>query len=186
MTPIYLRCAAGTVRWSAPRGALRVVLRHGVGGREFRGCIRLKNRVSEKVARVFVEMPGALSLLHTSAVRCFESRDALAALFIEATNLGPADAVFALEYDLEPLPFGKRYKPSDGKMRSHCNPPLVSLILTYSNLGLILLIGIHGPLPTKRLNWGHHTSSQKSRSGINLYLTIRFRCIMENSAVRVT
>lgn len=43
VTPVYLRCTAGRVRWLYPRGALRVLLRLPTHqDREFRACIRLR------------------------------------------------------------------------------------------------------------------------------------------------
>lgn len=42
VTPVYLRCTAGRLRWLYPRGALRVLLRLPTHqDREFRACIRL-------------------------------------------------------------------------------------------------------------------------------------------------
>lgn len=33
--PVYLKCSQGSVTWLYPRGALRVVLRYGTGGKDF-------------------------------------------------------------------------------------------------------------------------------------------------------
>ncbi|XP_049940984.1 meteorin-like protein [Schistocerca serialis cubense] len=129
VTPVYLRCREGAVRWSYPRGALRVVLRLG-GGREFRGCIRAqpghdrdhdrdhdhgRNQSRQFAgARVFLEGERALAPLlvpgETRAARCFNSRGGRAALYVEAdpppAGAPPPRAAAAFVYDLQPLPRG--------------------------------------------------------------------------------
>lgn len=126
VTPVYLRCREGAVRWSYPRGALRVVLRLAAG-REFRGCVRPqplehdhdRSNTSHDHrqlvgARVFLEGERALSPLllpgQPPAARCFTSRGGRAALYVEAEPPPPGQppprAPAAFAYDLQPLPRG--------------------------------------------------------------------------------
>lgn len=133
VTPVYLRCSAGQLSWSSPRGALRVLLRVGAAGREFRGCVRVRGRG----ARLFLEGPRSLAPLYPDhggqddpggavPVRCFYSRHGQAALYVEASELGTPDVgepkeEFALEYDLEPLPRGSKFDDSQGKATAVTN-----------------------------------------------------------------
>lgn len=121
VTPVYLRCSQGRVSWSYPGGALRVLLRLGSSGREFRGCIKSSPEFAG--ARVFLEGPRSLSrLLDTEdgapkqLVRCFHSRGGQAALYVEAataTSTFPRQ-VAEFSYDLEPLPRnGGSYDPAE-------------------------------------------------------------------------
>ncbi|XP_054282777.1 meteorin-like protein [Macrosteles quadrilineatus] len=108
VTPVYLRCSQGRVTWSYPGGALRVLLRLGSSGREFRGCI--KSSASWAGARVFLEGPRSLVRLldqedSRQKVRCFHSRGGQAALYVEATGAATfPKQVAELFYDLEALP----------------------------------------------------------------------------------
>jgi len=115
--PVYLRCREGKVRWSYPAGALRVLLRLGSSGREFRACI--KPSPSFKAASIFLEGPKSLNKLYSpdtatlGHVRCFQSRGGQAALYVEATQ---AETFFKKQvaefaYDLEPMPRGKMFDP---------------------------------------------------------------------------
>lgn len=110
--PVYVRCSQGSVRWLYPRGALRVVLRLGSGPspRDFVGC--LKAEAGFAGARVFLEEPARLLPLFSRAdgrsphlPRCFRSRNAHAALYVEAAP-GPQPLqrqVAAFKYHLTPL-----------------------------------------------------------------------------------
>ncbi|XP_067014099.2 meteorin-like protein [Anabrus simplex] len=123
VTPVYLRCSQGRLRWSYPRGALRVLLRAGGSGAEFRGCLRLHDNF--KGARVFLEGPRSLVPLFAhddgapaQLVRCFHSRGGQAALYVEAVRTrGGGDftkEVASFTYDLETLPRGgKAYDPAE-------------------------------------------------------------------------
>ncbi|XP_063234551.1 meteorin-like protein [Bacillus rossius redtenbacheri] len=119
VTPVYLRCAQGRLHWAYPRGALRVVLRLGASGREFRGCVRASG-APRGTARVLVEAPRArlTALLSEpqAAPRCFHSRGGQAALYVEALRSAPPQGreVLALDYHLEPLPRGRAaYDPAE-------------------------------------------------------------------------
>ncbi|XP_076366036.1 meteorin-like protein [Tachypleus tridentatus] len=89
---IYLRCAQGSIEWKYPRGALRVVLRHGTSGREFRGCLRVNNKFND--AQIYVEGHRKLHLLfskrdgkHPELLRCFNSHHGQVALYVEAETV---------------------------------------------------------------------------------------------------
>ncbi|XP_075231103.1 meteorin-like protein [Lycorma delicatula] len=109
VTPVYLRCAKGRVSWVYPGGALRVLLRLGSSGREFRGCIKASTDFAG--ARLFLEGPrGLVSLLDaepTPRVQCFTSKSGQVALYLEALQKTPSAfprLVAQFDYDLEALP----------------------------------------------------------------------------------
>ncbi|RZF48800.1 hypothetical protein LSTR_LSTR003180 [Laodelphax striatellus] len=109
VTPVYLRCAMGRVSWVYPGGALRVLLRLGSSGRQFRGCIKASPDFAG--ARLFLEGPrGLVPLLepHPSPrVQCFYSRHGQVALYMEALQKSPATfprQVAQFDYDLEAQP----------------------------------------------------------------------------------
>lgn len=131
---MYLRCSAGALSWRWPRGALRVLLRVGAAGRDFRACVRTRG----SGARLFLEGLRSLAPLYPGRerqdrqdhaegqlaapvpVRCFYSRHGQAALYVEASELGAPGVgepheEFGLEYDLELLPRGARFDDSQGK-----------------------------------------------------------------------
>ncbi|XP_034248500.1 meteorin-like protein [Thrips palmi] len=135
VTPVYLRCSAGALSWRWPRGALRVLLRVGAAGRDFRACVRTRG----SGARLFLEGPRSLAPLYPGGpggrarrqldgdvegqlvapvpVRCFYSRHGQAALYVEASELGAPGVgepheEFGLEYDLELLPRGAKFDDS--------------------------------------------------------------------------
>ncbi|XP_077254979.1 meteorin [Temnothorax americanus] len=111
--PVYLRCARGTVLWSYPRDALRVVLSFPVSFSEtnssgylgFRACVKISGPV-----RVFLEAGGKLRQVyspsdgkHVLSHRCFRSRKRTAALYMEAEDdYSFKSAKVKLQYDLEP------------------------------------------------------------------------------------
>ncbi|KAE8737627.1 hypothetical protein FOCC_FOCC016909 [Frankliniella occidentalis] len=143
-----MRCSAGALSWRWPRGALRVLLRVGAQGREFRACVRTRG----SGARLFLEGPRSLLPLYPGGrrdgrkdddapvpVRCFYSRHGQAALYVEASELGAPGVAepheeFGLEYDLEPLPRGARFDDSqecrpctsDEMARAYCTSDLVA------------------------------------------------------------
>lgn len=87
--PVYLRCSQGKVTWKYPRGGLRVVLRHGTQGKEFKGCLRAGQHF--RGVRIYLEGHRRLHLLHSpddgrhpELPRCFASRRGQAALYVEA------------------------------------------------------------------------------------------------------
>jgi diacylglycerol kinase (ATP) len=121
VTPIYLRCSQGHLEWLYPRGALRVLLRFGASGRDFRGCVKVSASFSG--AHVFLEGPRSLLPLFPAQqddgaprqlARCFLSREGQAALYVEAISAQGAiqRQVAAFSYDLQPLPKGRSYYDS--------------------------------------------------------------------------
>ncbi|GAB6020444.1 hypothetical protein CHUAL_003137 [Chamberlinius hualienensis] len=91
--PVYLRCSQGKVEWKYPRGALRIVLRHGTSGKDFKGCLKVSKGFAG--ARVFLEGHRTLHVLyspndatrrHPQLPRCFLSRNGQVALYVEAEN----------------------------------------------------------------------------------------------------
>ncbi|KAJ9574857.1 hypothetical protein L9F63_007982, partial [Diploptera punctata] len=121
VTPVYLRCSQGHLEWQYPRGALRVLLRLGASGREFRGCIKVSANFSG--AHIFLEGPRSLLPLFPAhrddetpreVARCFQSRDGQAALYVEAiSSRGDLHKqVAAFTYHLQPLPRGISYYDS--------------------------------------------------------------------------
>lgn len=155
VTPVYLRCSAGSLSWRWPRGALRVLLRVGAAGRDFRACVRTRG----SGARLFLEGPRSLAPLYPGGgrarrhldgdvegqlvapvpVRCFYSRRGQAALYVEASELGAPGVgepheEFGLEYDLELLPRGAKFDDSqdcrpctpDEMARAYCSSDLVA------------------------------------------------------------
>ncbi|CAH0765431.1 unnamed protein product [Bemisia tabaci] len=127
VTPVYLRCSEGAISWSYPRGALRVLLRLGSTGRDFRGCIKVAPSFAG--ARLFLEGARSLTPLFTPddgadprLVRCFHSSHAQAAIYVESeVGEGPVKMfpkqMAAFSYDLEPLskrhPGGSVYDITD-------------------------------------------------------------------------
>ncbi|XP_030750878.1 meteorin-like protein [Sitophilus oryzae] len=112
VTPIYLRCSAGKIKWVYPRGALRVLLRLPNQERNFRGCIKIRSteKPGRPVARVYLEGPRSLVPLYTEnngvkPIRCFNSKKGQAAIYIEATDERSFDRqAIEIEYDLQQLP----------------------------------------------------------------------------------
>lgn len=121
VTPVYLRCSQGHLEWVYPRGALRVLVRLGASGRDFRGCVKLGSNFGG--ARIFLEGPRSLVPLFsvedgapTQLVRCFQSRGGQAALYVEAASSKTdfKKEVASLTYDLEALPRGgAAYDPTE-------------------------------------------------------------------------
>ncbi|PSN49762.1 Meteorin-like protein, partial [Blattella germanica] len=121
VTPVYLRCSQGHLEWVYPRGALRVLLRLGASGRDFRGCVKVGLNFGG--ARIFLEGPRSLVPLFAAEdgaphqlVRCFHSRGGQAALYVEAATSKTdfTKQVASLTYDLEALPRGgSAYDPSE-------------------------------------------------------------------------
>jgi hypothetical protein len=116
VTPVYLRCSAGRVTWLYPRGALRVLLRLPGQDREFRACIKLHpDEKREPAARLFLEGPRSLLPLYATAdggnkaIRCFNSKNGQAAIYVEAADVDAVTKrVAEFEYDLQALPKGVR------------------------------------------------------------------------------
>uniref|UniRef100_T1J800 NTR domain-containing protein n=1 Tax=Strigamia maritima TaxID=126957 RepID=T1J800_STRMM len=108
--PVYLRCSQGTVFWRWPRGALRIVLRMGSAGRDFKGCLRANSSESARV-RVYLEGKQKLHLLFAATdgrpsqlPRCFNSHHGQVALYVEAdTASSSLDDRFEFIYDLQPF-----------------------------------------------------------------------------------
>ncbi|XP_067137173.1 meteorin-like protein [Centruroides vittatus] len=107
--PVYLRCSQGRVEWRYPRGALRVVLRHGTSGRDFRGCLRVSPGWAG--ARLYLEGRRKLHPLYApddgsplDLLRCFASVDGRAALYVESQPGArlPLRRTASFSYDLRP------------------------------------------------------------------------------------
>jgi diacylglycerol kinase (ATP) len=123
VTPVYLRCSQGHLEWVYPRGALRVLLRLGASGRDFRGCVKVGSNFGG--ARIFLEGPRSLVPLFyvedgapLQLVRCFQSRGGQAALYVEAATSKTdfTKEVASLTYDLTALPRGgAAYDPTEGR-----------------------------------------------------------------------
>lgn len=123
ITPIYLRCSQGRVSWVYPRGGLRVLLRLGSTGKEFRGCIKVNPTFAG--ARIFLEENKNLKELYAPGdslpvkrARCFHSRGGQTALYIEAAT--PLSSVFPkflaeFSYDLESV-LPNSYDLQDSKL----------------------------------------------------------------------
>ncbi|XP_022178518.1 meteorin-like protein [Myzus persicae] len=109
--PVRLdRCWAGTVRWSYPRGALRVVFRltGTSGGREFRVCLKpdrldgvrvLLDSAPRRLIAVYDYRKAGEPLRS----RCFKSVGGTAAFYVEADKTGDRSGPVRFRYDLEPL-----------------------------------------------------------------------------------
>lgn len=129
VTPVYLRCYQGRVSWVYPRGGLRVVLRHGPTGKDFRGCVRVNPSFAG--ARIFAEDRRYLRELYSPGdgqpvrlARCFRSRYGQAVLYLEAAppSISAAIGLFPkylaeFSYDLEPVK-PNTYDPVEGESES--------------------------------------------------------------------
>ncbi|XP_066994828.2 meteorin-like protein [Anabrus simplex] len=149
VTPVYLRCSQGQLRWSYPRGALRVVLRAGRSGGEFRGCLKVAPDFGG--ARVFLEGPRSLTLLFApddevpqQLARCFHSRDGQAALYVEAVNsqvaLRREEAAFS--YHLQPLPSGRKFYEEEEDCRPCTPEEMVRLYCTSDFVARGIITGV--------------------------------------------
>nr|ATU83001.1 secreted hypothetical protein [Pristhesancus plagipennis] len=116
--PVYLRCSEGKVRWSYPGGALRVLLRLGSSGREFRACLRPQPEIAMP-ASIYLEGPRSLNKLYSPhpatvrpTVRCVLSRGGQVALYVEAAETTSVEKHIAeFAYDLQSLPKDAVYDP---------------------------------------------------------------------------
>ncbi|XP_050300753.1 meteorin-like protein [Anthonomus grandis grandis] len=112
VTPVYLRCAAGKIKWMYPRGALRILLRLPSQDRNFRACIKMRTtaKPGRPVTTIYLEGPRSLLPLYggegdAKPMRCFNSRHGQAAIYIEATDERSFEKQFTeIEYDLQQLP----------------------------------------------------------------------------------
>ncbi|CAN7983354.1 unnamed protein product [Ixodes hexagonus] len=96
--PVYLGCEAGTVRWSYPRGALRVVLKGPEP--EFEACLRLPRRSG---ALAYVEgADGLLPAPTSSRTRCYRSRGGIVAVYVESRSAPIGRRVMTLSYAVGP------------------------------------------------------------------------------------
>lgn len=116
MRPVRLdRCWAGTVRWSYPRGALRVVFRltGASGGREFRVCLKpdrldgvrvLLDSAPRRLIAVYDHRSAGGAAAAPPRSRCFKSVGGTAAFYVEADKTdGDRSGPVRFRYDLEPL-----------------------------------------------------------------------------------
>ncbi|XP_065161143.1 meteorin-like protein [Atheta coriaria] len=122
VTPVYLRCTSGRIKWLYPRGALRVLLRLPGQDREFRACIKIHPDVDKHVpARLFLEGPRSLLPLYSNddggnkLTRCFNSKNNQVAIYVETVDGDAVEKrVAEFEYDLQPLPRGsKAFDPTE-------------------------------------------------------------------------
>ncbi|ENN73611.1 hypothetical protein YQE_09858, partial [Dendroctonus ponderosae] len=112
VTPVYLRCSAGKIKWMYPRGALRILLRLPNQDRNFRACVKIQTsaKPGRPVTRVYLEGPRSLIHLYggdreSKPIRCFNSKNGQAALYIEATDERSFEKQLTeIEYDLQQLP----------------------------------------------------------------------------------
>lgn len=125
ITPVYLRCSQGRVSWVYPKGGLRVLLRLGSTGKDFRGCIKVHPTFAG--ARIFLEEKKNLREVYSPGdglpiklARCFHSRAGQAALYIEAAAPSSSSSVFPkflaeFSYDLESV-LQNSYDLQDSKL----------------------------------------------------------------------
>lgn len=134
VVPVYLRCDQGTVVWHYPRGALRVLLRHGSSGRDFRACVR----ISANSSGAAVHLEGHRQLLPVyqgpredgeDVVRCFVSYSGQLALFLEATTPRPnlRKDTLRLWYHLTPVSSQRELLKDDAECRPCTDQELLHL-----------------------------------------------------------
>lgn len=130
--PIYLRCSQGRVEWNYPRGALRILLRHGTSGRDFRGCIRVAANSSG--ARIYLEGHRKLYPLYSKGdsgdinrIKCFNSFEGRLALYVESEHLSDLlrKETAGFSYDLRIIPKDARDDLEE------CRPCTEDEMLTY-------------------------------------------------------
>uniref|UniRef100_A0A2R5L442 Putative secreted protein n=1 Tax=Ornithodoros turicata TaxID=34597 RepID=A0A2R5L442_9ACAR len=133
VVPVYLRCDQGTIVWHYPRGALRVLLRHGTSGRDFRACVRVASNSSGAA----IHLEGHRRLLPVfqgpredgeDTVRCFASYRGQVALFLEATP-GPhlRRNTLRLWYHLTPVSSPRELLKDDTECRPCSDRELLHL-----------------------------------------------------------
>ncbi|KAL1517340.1 hypothetical protein ABEB36_001115 [Hypothenemus hampei] len=113
VTPVYLRCAAGKIKWLYPRGALRILLRLPNQNKNFRTCLKIRStsKPGRPIARVYLEGPRSLISLfqgheNINLIKCFNSKNGQAAIYMEATDERSFDRQHTeIEYDLQPIPW---------------------------------------------------------------------------------
>ncbi|KAF6201756.1 hypothetical protein GE061_004151 [Apolygus lucorum] len=139
--PVYLRCSEGRLKWSYPEGALRVLLRLGSSGREFRACLRPAPELP-LTASVYLEGPRSLNKLYAPGeasprphVRCVQSRGGQVALYVEGSGEHPIHRnLVDISYDLEPIAKGSIYDPleecrpctKEEMVHAYCSSELVT------------------------------------------------------------
>jgi len=144
VTPVYLRCTEGKVRWTFPNGALRVLLRLPSPDKDFRGCIRVSHKFAG--ARIFLEGPRSLTPVfslgdggHSQLVRCFSSRGGVAALYVEAeTSTIFEKQIAEFSYDLQPIPQGSSMKDLIREECSPCSKEQLAHAFCTNDLGTLL------------------------------------------------
>lgn len=97
--------------------------------REFKACIKIKttSKPGRPVTKIYLEGPRSLIPLHdgddtAKPIRCFNSKKAQAAIYIEATDERSFDKQFTeLQYDLEKIPQGfYGYDRAEGESDCPC------------------------------------------------------------------
>lgn len=111
VVPVYLRCSQGNIKWKYPRGGLRILFQPNPL-HDFKGCIRISKKSNANV-KVSSEEPGPkLNPLyhlndgnHYDLLRCFNSSDKKAALFVEVipTSSLIQGSLFEIDYHLSPV-----------------------------------------------------------------------------------
>ncbi|CAN8028914.1 unnamed protein product, partial [Ixodes persulcatus] len=114
VVPVYLGCEAGTVRWSYPRGALRVVLKGPEP--EFEACLTLSMRSG---ALAYVEAADGLLPAPTSSrsSRCYTSREGIVAVYVESRSAPIRRRVMTLTYTVGRARPRRLAGPSSGECR---------------------------------------------------------------------
>ncbi|KAG0417184.1 hypothetical protein HPB47_005820 [Ixodes persulcatus] len=114
VVPVYLGCEAGTVRWSYPRGALRVVLKGPEP--EFEACLTLSRRSG---ALAYVEAADGLLPAPTSSrsPRCYTSREGIVAVYVESRSAPIRRRVMTLTYTVGRARPRRLAGPSSGECR---------------------------------------------------------------------
>ncbi|KPJ08218.1 Meteorin-like protein [Papilio machaon] len=166
VTPVYLRCRAGSVSWLYPRGALRLSLRPPLPApdKDFNLCIRVIRRPDPPEfftdlqfndtepgerfpARIFLE--GARKLVPMYApddgdpreVRCVRSRRGRAALYVEAEpELDARRRVATFKYEARPLST-QHYDPATADCRPCSDSELGLAFCTSDLVSRVMIVG---------------------------------------------
>jgi len=153
VTPVYLRCSAGKVKWMYPRGALRVLLRLPGDNRDFRACIKLRPDKDNKdmvPARLFLEGPRGLLPLYSNgdeggmkSSRCFDSKNGHVAIYVEALDSRNVDKrVAEFDYDLQVFERGQKYFDPEEECRPCSEEELAHAFCTSDLVTRGVILGI--------------------------------------------
>lgn len=121
ITPVYLRCAQGNIRWKYPRGGLRILI-HPTPEMQFQGCIRIAKKSNANVKLSVEEKgPKLKPLYHLSdgydsdMLRCFNSVGNRVALLVEVipTSSVLKGELFEIDYHLTAVEETNKVTDSD-------------------------------------------------------------------------